>query len=228
MKLAALFSGGKDSTYAIYLAKKQGHEVVCLISLESERDDSYMFHIPNIRLTEKQAEAMELPIIYQKSSGIKEEELEDIKDALILAKEQYQTEGVVSGAVASNYQKERIDKICKDLKLKSMAPLWNIDAETYMKELIKNNFRSIIVGIAAEGFNKSWLGRDIDDTCLNDLRMLNKKYGVSICGEGGEYESFMYDCSLFKERIMIIEAAKVMENKNTGKLVIKKTELVNK
>ena len=172
MKLAALISGGKDSIYAAFKASKE-HEIACLISFKSKRNDSYMFHIPNIDLVKLQAKAMNLPLIFMESSGIKEKELEDITKALKLAIKKYSIQGVVSGALASNYQKERIDDICEKLKLKSIAPLWHIDPEQYIKDLIKDNFRAIITGIAAEGLTKEFLGKEINKDFLDKIKKLN-------------------------------------------------------
>ena len=69
MKLGVLFSGGKDSTYAAYLEKQKGNEIVCLITLQSENKESYMFHTPNIKYSKMQAKAFKIPIIYKKTKG---------------------------------------------------------------------------------------------------------------------------------------------------------------
>jgi len=222
MKLAALISGGKDSIYAAFKASKQ-NEIACLISFKSKRDDSYMFHIPNIHLVELQAETMGLPLISVESSGIKEKELKDIEKALETAIKKYKIEGVVSGALASNYQKERIDKICSNLKLKSIAPLWHIDPKSYIKELIENNFKIIITGIAAEGLSKDFLGHEINEIFLNKIKDLHIHHG----GEGGEYESLVLNCPLFKKKLKIKSSKMEMENDCTGKLIID-AELVKK
>ncbi|MBT3394974.1 diphthine--ammonia ligase [archaeon] len=220
MKVAVLFSGGKDSVYASYLAKQE-HEISCLISLESKSDESWMFHVPNIELVKLQAELMGVPILYRKTEGVKEEELEDLKNAIIEAKEKYGIEGIFSGALASSYQKDRIEKICEDLGIKSVSPLWHIDSEEYINSLIRDKFKVIIVGIAADGFNESWLGRVIDAKFLEDIKKLN----IHIGGEGGEYESLVVDCPLFKNGLRIIESKNLLENECTGKLIVEKAEI---
>lgn len=228
MKVGILFSGGKDSCYSTYLAKKQGYEIACLISIKSRRDDSYMFHIPNIDLVKVQAKALNLPLIFLESSGIKEVELKDLKKALKIAKKEYKIQGIFSGAIASYYQKKRIDRLCVQLKLKSFAPLWQKNPSEYIKELISNKFDVRITGIAADGLNKSWLGRKIDNKCLTDLKKLNKTKGVHIALEGGEAETIVLNCPLFKKKIKIVQAEKVMENTCTGHYSIKKVKLENK
>jgi len=224
MKLAALISGGKDSLYATYLESKN-NEIACLISIKSKNKESYMFHIPNIELAKIQAEAMKIPLLFIESSGIKEEELGDIKNVLIATKKEYEIEGVVTGALYSDYQKNRIDKICKELELKSIAPLWHIDLEKYLKELVKSGFEVIITGIAADGFDKSWLGKKIDLNLIDKLKLLSKKNKINIGGEGGEYESFVIDCPMFRKKIEILDAEIKMENENTGHYIIKRATL---
>lgn len=227
MKLAALISGGKDSIYAAFKASKE-NKIVCLISFKSKRPDSYMFHIPNIGLVKQQAEAMSIPLIFMESSGVKEKELNDIKKALKTAIKKYKIQGVVSGAIASNYQKSRIDNICKELNLSSIAPLWHIGQEQYLKDLIKNSFKIIITGIAADGLNKDFLGKEINGAMVEKLKKINEKIGMHLAGEGGEYETLVTNCPLFNKKLKINKSIIEMENKCTGKFIVKDVELVIK
>jgi asparagine synthase (glutamine-hydrolysing) len=219
MKLGILCSGGKDSLFAAYKASKE-HELVCVIAIKSRNPESYMFHIPNIDLVKLQAKAMDIPLVWWETDGIKEEELEDLKQAIEIAKKKYKIEGIVSGAIASNYQKTRVDNICDELKLKSIAPLWGVNEELYINELMKN-FKVIIVGIAAEGLNKELLGTTIGITFLDRMRSLN----VSPIGEGGEYESLVLECPLFNSKIKVEEFEIKMEDERTGHYIIKKAIL---
>jgi predicted ATP pyrophosphatase (TIGR00289 family) len=226
MRLAALVSGGKDSLYAVYLAGKE-HEIKYIVSIISENPESYMFHFPNARLVEKQAELMQIPLIQKITKGEKEKELEDLKDAL---KEiSNEIDGVVTGATASHYQKERIDKICEELNLKSVAPLWHRDPEKLLREMIASKFDIIITAVAAPPLDEKWLGREINESCVEELIELNEKYSIHAAGEGGEYESFVCDCPLFKKKIEILESEKIWDKKTkSGVLNIKKIKLVNK
>src|SRR3989338_2233866 len=117
MKLAVLFTGGKDSTYAAYLAKKDGHQISCLLTIESENKESYMFHTPNISFTQLQAESMNLPLLSRITKGIKEKELSDLKKLIREAVKKFGIEGVITGAIASVYQASRVQQICADLHL---------------------------------------------------------------------------------------------------------------
>ncbi len=201
MKVGVLFSGGKDSMYAAWLAKKQGDEIACLITLVSENPDSFMFHTPAVELTEKQAKLMNVPLVRQETSGIKEEELEDLKRAIKKAVKKHAIEGIITGAVASGYQKSRILKICDYFKIECINPLWGKNQIALLEELLKNKFEVIISGVAAEGFDKKWIGRKIDLKFLEEIKKLYSKYGINPAGEGGEFESLVVNCPFFKNRL---------------------------
>ena len=122
MKLGVLFSGGKDSSYAMYKASKTD-EVKVLITIDSENKDSYMFHTP-IDKVQELSKKINLPLLKVKTEGVKEEELEDLKKAIKKAIDEYQIEGVVTGAVASTYQASRVQKICDELNIYCFNPLY--------------------------------------------------------------------------------------------------------
>ena len=226
MKIGALISGGKDGIYALDLIKKEGHEVVSLISLKSKREDSWMFHTPNIDIVKLTAKAINLPLVYKETPGEMEKELDDLEEAIKEAKEKYKIRGLVSGAIDSIYQKSRVDNICKKLKLKSFAPLWHRNQLDIIDNMIDEGYKIKIVSIAADGFNKYWLGRNIDFETLEELKELNNKYEISIAGEGGEYESLVLCGPIFNKKIKIIKVKKEMENECTGSYVISEAELI--
>ncbi|MFH1182591.1 MAG: diphthine--ammonia ligase [Candidatus Woesearchaeota archaeon] len=228
MNLASLFSGGKDSTFALYWALKNGHKVSCLITLIPERSDSYMFQVPNVELTTYHSEALGIPLLQGKTSGIKEEELEDLKKIIALAKEKYKIEGVVAGALASDYQKSRVEKICKDLQLKCFSPYWHYDVEKYLGEIIAAGFKVIITSISAEGLTEELLGKELSPELLEKLKAISGKTKFHLGFEGGEAETMVLDGPIFRKRIEIVEAEKVMESRNSGWLKIRKLELVPK
>lgn len=217
MKVGVLFSGGKDSCMAAYLAKKQGHEITCLITIHSKNPESYMFHTCSIKKTKQQAKVMNIPLIYIKTKGEKEKELKDLENAIKKAKREYKIEGVVSGALASNYQKSRIENICKKLKLKSITPLWQKDGFEYLKDIIKNEFQVIITAVSAYPLSASWLGREIDEELIENLHQLYEKYKVHPAGEGGEFETFVLNCPLF-ERPLKVTGANFTGEKNSWQM----------
>jgi diphthine-ammonia ligase len=223
LRLAALVTGGKDSILALYRAQQMGHTIEVLATMIPERSDSYMFHFPNIHLTDYISRALEIPLVTAPTSGIKEKELEDLKKLLA----SLDVEGVVTGAVQSSYQKERIDRLCDELGMKSVAPLWHQDPLEIMKELIRLKFKVIIVGVYAFGLDQTWLGREINSETLEKLVELHEKYQISLVGEGGEYESLVLDAPIYKKRLEIINAETSYEN-NSGVLVVKEAKLVDK
>lgn len=203
MKLGVLFSGGKDSSYAAWLAKKEGYDVSCLISIKSENKDSFMFHTPTIDKSEKQADAMNIPLILVKTKGEKEKELEDLEKAIKKAIKDYGIEGVVTGAVESVYQSTRVQKICHGLGIECFNPLWQKEQIELLQELVKNKFEVVIVGVAAYPLNEKFLGRKIDISFIKDMKVMKEKYKINPAGEGGEFETFVINCPLFKKKLNI-------------------------
>jgi diphthine-ammonia ligase len=227
-KLAVLFSGGKDSCYASHIMQQQNYDIACLVTLKSANEDSFMFHTPNIHLVEKQAEALGIPLIEQETQGKKEHELGDMRTALEKAKKEYDVQGVVTGALFSNYQRDRIERVCDELGLMIFSPLWHKDQEMEMREIIAKGFSFIITKIAAEGLTEEWLGKEINEEALAKLVVLREKNGLNVAGEGGEFETLMINGPCFKERIKIIKGKKVMENECTGVYVIEGIEIKEK
>jgi len=208
MKVAVLFSGGKDSNYALYWAINQGWEVECLVSLKSEREDSFMFHVPCIELTNLQAYCTGIPLVEEKVSGVKEEEVKELERVL----SRLEVDGVVSGAVASEYQKTRVDTVCHNLGF---------------KDILYAGFKAMVVGISAYGLDEKWLGRVITDKDVSALMELEKKFGVNVCGEGGEFETLVLDGPTFRKRIVLTETRKVWGGQ-AGRLNILKAEVRDK
>src|SRR3989338_3015626 len=218
MRLGALLSSGKDSLFAAYTMKKQNYDISCAIAIKSKNPDSFMFHTPNIDLVKLQCESMGIPLVMVETEGEKEEELEDLQKALMDAKERHGIEGVVSGALFSNYQRERIEKVADSLGLKLFSPLWHMDQESEVRQLLREGFDIIFVKVAAEGLDSSWLGGGINEKEVDKLVALHKKFGINIAGEGGEYESLVLDCPMFGKRINI----KTNNFVNEGVLFIQK------
>jgi len=223
MRVAVLVSGGKDSALALYHALKNKHEVACLASVIPMKEDSWMFHYPNIRLVDLFSKAVGIPLFKIESSGTKEEEVEDLKRLI----ERLDVEGVVTGTIASTYQKTRIDAVCEQSGLRSIAPLWHRDPLDILREIVDLNFDAIITGVYAYGFTKEWLGKKIEVDAIRALEGLNRKYGISLVGEGGEYETLVLDGPIFRKRIEIVEAEAVWKGQG-GNLLVKKALLKDK
>jgi len=226
MKLGVLFSGGKDSTLALHLAAEK-EEVAVLITLLSKNPESYMFHTPNIRITDLQAEAMGLPLVSVETEGRKEEELADLERSIAAAKSKFNIDGIVTGAVESVYQASRVQRICNKLNLWSFNPLWKHDQKKLLETIVEKKFRVIISGVFAYPLDEKWLGKQIDTEIIERLVALQGQYGISPSGEGGEIETTVLDAPMFNKRIEVVESSLDWQG-NCGVFRIKQARLVPK
>ena len=227
MKLGALFSGGKDSVFSCYKAAKAGHNIECLITIISKNPESYMYHVPNITITNLQAEAMELPIIIRNSDGVKEEELLDMKLAVKDAIAKFEIKGIVNGAIYSNYQRRRIENMCNQLGLENYTPLWKNKPKDMLIEMVEIGFKLIISAVAAGGLGPEWLGREITREAIEELSTLHETCYVCTGGEGGEFETLVIDSPMFKKQLKILDAEPVWDGQ-AGTYNVKKAELIDK
>lgn len=221
LRLGVLFSTGKDSSYALYVMRKRNYDVNCLITMQSENLDSYMFHTPAVELAHLQAESLDIPIVMGYTKGHEEEELEDLAATLKTAQEQHQIDGVITGALYSNYQRQRIEKICDSIGMKCYSPLWHIDQEQEMRQLLREGFEVILTSYAAYGLDASWLGRPLTEKDVDRLVELNKDLGINIAGEGGEFESFIAWMPGFAKRISLQKTTIEKTGEWSGRLRIR-------
>lgn len=225
MKAIVLFSGGKDSTFALYKTLKRGIKVKCLVTLIPENPESYMFHYPNIDLTELQAKAIGIELLTKTTEGVKEVELNDLANALSLF--EGTIDFLVPGAIASSYQKTRIESIAAKLGFRVFSPLWNKEPEELWESMLDLGFRIMITSIACEGLDKSWLGKVIDKKNYKELRKLSKKHRFHLSGEGGEFETLVLDGPIFKRSLKILEGHVEMDG-SSGYYIVDKANLVEK
>jgi diphthine-ammonia ligase len=186
-----------------------------------------MFHVPNIEITEKQAEAIGLPLVLRRTKGEKERELEDLKRAIDSAKAKFDLEGIVTGAVRSVYQSTRVQRICKQLGLWCFNPLWLIDEIELLNEVVKSKYEVIICGVFAFPLGKEFLGRILDNELIQKLARFKEEYGLSPAGEGGEIETTVTDAPFFKKRLEIL-GYDVSYKDYSGVFRIKNLRLIDK
>ncbi|MDH3833502.1 MAG: diphthine--ammonia ligase, partial [Nitrosopumilus sp.] len=187
MNLGSLFSGGKDSLYAIHIAQKQGHEVKCLLSIFPKSEESHLLHHPNLRWTKLQSESIKIPqLTISSDSDETDDELFALETLLQNAKEQFHIEGLVHGGIKSQFQKEKFETLCSKLNLIAVAPLWNIPPEQYMNDLIDSNFVFIMTTVSSDGLDDTWLGKSISKSDIDVLRDLSYKFKFNLNFEGGE------------------------------------------
>lgn len=222
MRLAALVSGGKDSTYALYAALEGGHEVEVLVAMAPPSPESYMYHYPNMHIMPLYAEACGIPLVMEPTSGEEEKELDDLERVL----SGLDVEGVCTGAVASVYQKSRIERVCDGLGLDVLSPLWGCDPRAKLLE-VAQLMDIIIVRVSAMGLEREWLGRTLDQRAARELIYLSELYGIHPMGEGGEYETLVLDAPFFSKRIDVISASSTWE-RDSGTYVVDDAQLGEK
>lgn len=209
MKIASLFSGGKDSTFAVHMMQKQGNDVVVLLTLFPHSAESHLLHHSNMSWIKLQSESMQIPwLIAGLSSDETEHELLEMEKLLVIAKEEFDIEGVVHGGIKSNFQKEKFETVCQKLGLKVFTPLWDTEAEKYMNNLLDANFSFIVTSVTSEGLDYTWLGKKITRADLLILKNLSEKFKFNLNFEGGEAETFVVNCPMFSSPITITKYEK--------------------
>lgn len=222
MRLAALYSGGKDSTLAMYTAEQMGHDVAYIVNIIPDSDDSMIFHVPNSNIVPLLADSMKKRLVTATTGGNEEDDMNALRKAL----KGLDIDGVVTGAVWSDYQWERMNIVCDELGIVCMSPLWRKDQDIVMSELIDSGISAVIVGVYADGLDDTWLGRDVGGS-YEDLKRLSAKKKVSVIGEGGEYESLTLDSPMQSSVLTITESEKEW-NGRSGTLNVKRAGLIKK
>jgi ABC transporter with metal-binding/Fe-S-binding domain ATP-binding protein len=201
----SLFSGGKDSSWALYRAIESGLDVSRLVTVHPE-GDSYMYHVPATRLASLAAESIGIPLVEVEpddfeaeaadESGVQgDEELRPLEAALGELDSELPggVAGVTAGAVESEYQTSRIEAMADRLDAEVFAPLWQVEPRDLADAMLDAGFEITIIRVAAYGLDESWLGRTLDEAAIAELEGLNESHGVHILGEGGEFETLVTD-----------------------------------
>lgn len=227
MKVVALISGGKDSTFNMMECIRHGHEITCLANLHPPQGtgelDSYMYQSVGGEAIEEFARCMQLPLFRRQIKGTprnlsyhydasdKDDEVEDLFELLKQVKTEYpDVEAVSSGAIWSSYQKNRVENVCERLGLTSLAYLWQRDQVELLSEMIDSGLHAVLIKVAVGGLNAQHLGQGLAEM-QPTLLSLHHSMGINVCGEGGEYESLVLDCPLFKrERIELRQVERVI------------------
>ncbi|KAJ8686188.1 hypothetical protein QAD02_021982 [Eretmocerus hayati] len=245
MKVVALISGGKDSCFNVMQCVAAGHDIVALANLYpvgKDELDSYMFQTVGHQGVEFIGEAMGLPLYREPTFGkskmqekhyfpTKDDEVEDLYRLLKKVKDQEDVQAVASGAILSDYQRIRVENVCSRLGLISLSYLWRRDQEQLLKEMIDCSVNAVLIKVASLGLEPRHLGKSISEMQPH-LAKMKEKYGLNVCGEGGEYETFTLDCPLFVKSIVIDEYESVVHSNDevapVGYLNFKKIHLQDK
>jgi diphthine-ammonia ligase len=207
MRVGCLFSGGKDSTYAIYESIRQGHEISCLLTLFPPSNESLLFHFPNVCITPLVANAMRLPHLALSVSGTDLEcELEAIEGLINQAMSRYHIDGIVHGGISSRFQDCNFSNCCSKYGLRVVSPLWGKPAIKFMRELISNGFKTLITSVSTMGLDRNWLGKIIDEEELERLIELSDRNHFNLNFEGGEAETLVLDSPIHHEIVNVMES----------------------
>eukprot|EP00347_Sterkiella_histriomuscorum_P002612 403367470 len=224
MKFVGLISGGKDSIFNLLQCISYGHELVCVANLhapvqrEDQEMDSFMFQTVGVEIADQIAQCLEVPIIkaeirgqslnqelyYEKDEETKlHDEVEDFYQLIVKVKEQYpEVQAVASGAIFSNYQRLRVENVCQRLGLISLAYLWLRDQSELLQEMVDHEMDARIVKICSMGLKPAHLGKSITQL-YSYFITLRDQFQFNVCGEGGEYESAVFDCPIFKNKKIV-------------------------
>ena len=231
----SLFSGGKDSSWALYRALEEELNVTRLLTVHPS-EESYMYHVPETQLARLAAESIGIDLVEVAPGDLEateavdagaqgDAELEPLEAALTDLADEIDLAGVTAGAIESEFQTSRIQGMCDRLGIDLFAPLWQRDPEDLAAEMLEAGFEITILQVAAYGLDESWLGRTLDAEAIDELRELNDEYGVHILGEGGEFETFVTDGPHMSQRIDLDYETEW--NDNSGRIRITGARLVD-
>src|SRR5215472_9156136 len=176
LRVAILFSGGNDSTYAAWLVQHQGWDIAALVTVKPHNPDSMLFHHPSVEWTRLQAKAMGIHhiVVDEEPRG----GLSNLQDELVEVKNKKEITGVVTGAVASEYQKTRFDRVCDTIGLRTYNPLWHKNPIVLINDLQTLGIRTFLTAVAANGLDETWLGKELTDEEWTRLKRISAKNGI--------------------------------------------------
>lgn len=207
MNVIASWSGGKDSCLAYYKALEQGHRVSCLLNFISKETQRGCFHGIDKKLMQTQAQAIGIPLVQNETSPDMKKYEEEFKAAVLELKKETGIEGMVFGDIYLSEHKEWIERVCRDIGITPIEPLWNLNPKDIVSEFIALKFDTMVVSAKHDLFDENFIGQRVDNNILNFL--INKK--ICPCGENGEFHTFVYDGPIFKMKINITKTAKILK-----------------
>jgi len=211
MHVAASWSGGKDSCLACHKAVTQGYEVTHLVNFISRQFRRVSFHGVRARLIFRQAQAVGIPLVQYAvpaDMGLYEQRFKRAVSAL----KRQGVEGMVFGDICLQEHRDWIERVCREIGITPILPLWGVVPERVLGEFIEAGFEAVIVSATADIFGQEWLGRSVDYGLLSELRQLCQVREADICGEHGEYHTIVVDGPLFQRRMHLVQGARVQRD----------------
>lgn len=207
MKVVSLWSGGKDSCYACYKAMSSGYEVAALINFTQANSHTSLSHGLSAEVILNQAESTEIPVIQKAMpQGSYRNEFKKLIAGLKATKE---IKGIVFGDIYLQEHKDWIDKVCGELEVEAILPLWGRETKGLALEIIGAGFKAIVVATNSKFLGQEWLGRQVDGQFVEDLIALGN---IDLCGEKGEYHTFVYGGPVFKKSVEFIVGEKTLND----------------
>lgn len=229
MDVAILYSGGKDSTFAIQHAREKGWSIKYLISVKPTRKDCFLFHYATIEQTRELAKILQIPHFYVKckmADPVKEAEI--VKKIVESNQRKLKIDAVVLGGTGlQETQLKSIQNALRPLKIDAFASHAGDDHDMIMEEMLKNGYEILITQIASDGL-KEWLGKKITKENFPQLKKDSVKYGFHIGFEGGYADTLVTDCPMFSKRLVIEDVSIIYEDDYCGHAVINKYRLEDK
>lgn len=224
MKVACSWSGGKDSCLACWKAMAEGYDVRCLVNLVSAGEGRDSFHGVKGELMCMQSEAMQIPMIQRQTTW---EGYEQVFKEIMQELREMGVEGLVTGDMDIVEHRQWVENTCREFGFKPLLPLWGLSPEGVLGDFIDERFEAVVVCVKSDALGEEWLGRNIDKRFMEDIKGYGLNSGVNICGELGEYHSFVCDGPLYKRRISLTHGAQVWRD-GYGFLDITEAELTEK
>ena len=211
MKVIASWSGGKDGCFACYRALAQGYEVSYLVNFISREFRRVSFHGTRAHLIYRQAQAIGIPLAQYtvpRDLSLYEQTFKQAVSAL----KRNGVEGMVFGDISLQEHRDWIERVCGELGITPLLPLWGMTPELVLSDFIKAGFEAVITSVKADIFDEKWLGRRIDRSFQSDLKKLGQRIEFDICGEQGEYHTLVVDGPLFRKRVQVTYGVRVQRN----------------
>ena len=206
MRIAVLSSGGKDSSAAWWWAMCRGWEIAAVVTVDIQDGDSHMFQVPSTKWVERQALLANVPWVNVPASGSVEDEIDALEQAL----SKLEIDGIVSGALRSDFQKQRLECMSQRLNIHSFSPLWHQTPIEHLKGMVEAGFQIMLTSVSCEGLDHTWLGHVLTESSLLELHALSKQHRFNVDGEGGEYETYVLGYHIWS-RALQVEGSKSIQ-----------------
>jgi len=206
MSYIASWSGGKESCLALYEARGKGYEISQLVNFISKESQRVSFHGTDAKLIQLQSQAMRIPLLQKETTwdGY-EQEFKDAVRSLIPSG----VEGMVFGDIYLQEHKDWVERVCGDLGIKAIEPLWGRSTEEILSSFIDDGFQAVIVSAKSDLIDEDFIGRRVDRAFMQYLKRKN----IDVCGENGEYHTLVIDGPIFNKRIQLVDTRTVTRNK---------------